>query len=64
MRSFFIVVPLFSQVALQRDEHQLHTRAILRDFANPLAFYVLERVGRVHAEAEHDGVCVIVGEGS
>jgi len=58
---FLIIFLLLPQIALQRYQDELHPGAILRDLAHPFTFHVLERVGRVNAEAEHDGVGIIVG---
>lgn len=53
---------VLAEVAFQRNEHELDALAVLGDLADPFRFDVLERVFRVDAEAEHDGVRVVVGE--
>lgn len=55
-----LVLLLLAQIALERDQHQLHPGAVVRDLAHPLALHVLQRVRRVDAEAQHDGVRVVV----
>jgi hypothetical protein len=57
-----VILFLFPQIALERHQDELHAWAVLCDLADPLRFYVLERVGGVHGEAEHDRVGVIVAE--
>ena len=57
---FITISTLLSQVALQRYKYKLHARTILRDLANPFAFYVLKRLRGVNAKAQHNRVRVIV----
>jgi hypothetical protein len=65
MRLFSLfVIFLFAQITLQGDQDQSHAGAVLGNLADPFTFDVLEGIGRIDAEAEHDGVGVIVGEGS
>ena len=40
----FVVVRLFSQIALQGYEDELNTRAVFGDFSYPFGFDVFERV--------------------
>lgn len=59
-----VIVVLLSQIALEGNQDKLNARTVLCDFGNPFGLHVLERVGGIDAEAEHDSVCVIVAERS
>ena len=42
-----VVVVLFPQVTLERDQNKLDTWAVFGDFADPFCLYVLKRIGGV-----------------
>jgi hypothetical protein len=59
-----LLLALLAQIALEGDEDELCALAVLGDLGDPFGLDVLEGVLRVYAEAEHDGVGVVVGEGA
>ena len=58
------VASLLAQIALEGNEDQLCALAVLGNLGDPFGLDILERIFRVDAEAEHDGVGIVVGERS